>query len=400
MLNLPADSPLAPQNVNNPFPMYARLRSEGNMVFDRSLQTWLVVGYHDVGNLLRHENGSNRRLERNLDAVDPELAAQFPLMRQDALPMLFSDPPEHTRMRTTVQPAFSPRSIDAMEPIVRRFAEQLIARKRDAGEMEVVHDFAHPLPAMVISHMLGIPTDHYDDYLHWSIDLSRQIGGMPYSTIAANRSYRELIDYLGGYCRTYRTEPQEGLISMLWEGQRAGRIKDEHEVIAMAAIILWAGFETTTNLISNGLYHLLRHREQFEAVRRDPSLIPAAVEEMLRYDSPIQGMYRHIVRPTEVAGRCMAVTDNVMALLGSANRDSCIFPEGDRFDITRKENKQHMAFGSGIHFCLGAALARLEGRIAMEHLLSLPNLRLVSHVVPFRSNWLIRGVRALPVLFG
>jgi cytochrome P450 len=316
--------------------------------------------------------------------------------------MGFLDPPDHTRLRGLVHRAFTPRVIEALRPKTQQIVDGALETALAAGSMDVIRDLAAPLPVLVIAEMLGLPTEDRDRLKRWSDDLARFVGQFDFPQEQLPqlvRSLVELMEYLRGVVVQRRRRPGHDLISGLLAGEAAGDGLDENELLANCALLLFAGHETTTDLIGNGLAALLRHPDQLETLRDDPSLIGSAVEELLRYDCPAQLTVRIAHEDLEIGGKRIGAGQSLILMLGAANRDPAPFPEPDRLEITRRENP-HVAFGYGIHFCLGAALARLEGQIAIGTIVRrFPAIRLATDTLQWRPSQALRGLRSLPVLF-
>jgi cytochrome P450 len=268
--------------------------------------------------------------------------------------------------------------------------------------MDLIADLATPLPLLVIAELLGVPAEDYPTLKRWSDDLALMLDGSIAAQVAprAVSSAAEFVAYLRAVVRRRRAEPQEDLLSGMLAVQEKDDSLTEDEILGTGLLLLAAGHETTTNLIGNGCLALLRHPEQAARLRREPGLLPNAVEECLRYDSPVQATSRFFREPIEVAGRRIPGGEEVALLLGAANRDPEVFPDPDRLDVAREAARQHLSFGHGIHFCLGANLARAEGQLALGTLLRrFPGLRLACDTLEWRPGFLFRGVERLPVWF-
>jgi pimeloyl-[acyl-carrier protein] synthase len=292
-----------------------------------------------------------------------------------ALPrsMLFRDPPDHTRLRALVSKAFTPRMIETMREHIQEIVDRLLDRVQDAGRMDVIEDLAYPLPVTVICEMLGVPVDDHASIRGWSAEIARSLDaiGLPSDQDIVERgrtSRRALADYFRRLVPERRARPQNDLLSGLIAAEEQGDKLSQDEVIAMCLLLFIAGHETTVNLIGNGTLALLRHPDQMKKLRAEPSLIGNAVEELLRYDSPVQRTARITTTEVELAGQPLPKGAMVITALGAANRDPAQFADPDRLDVTRKDPR-HISFGFGIHFCLGAPLARVEGQLALGTLL-------------------------------
>jgi hypothetical protein len=316
----------------------------------------------------------------------------------DRSSMLRMDPPDHTRLRSLVSKAFTPRTVETLRPRIEQIVEDQLDAVAAAGQMDVIRDLAYPLPVTVIAEMLGIPIEDRERFKHWSDEAIRSLGFS--NEDDARRSMqatRELRAYLQPIVEQRRREPREDLISALVAAEEQGDKLSTDEVFSTIILLLVAGNETTTNLIGNGLLALLRNPQQLELLRDDPALIENAVEELLRYDSPVQFTSRIPLEQIEIDGRHIPAGKELLLVLGGANRDPAQYVDPDRLDVTRKEIR-HLAFGHGIHFCLGAPLARLESQTALLALVQrFPRMRLAVAEPKRGDNILLRGLAELPV---
>jgi cytochrome P450 len=390
-----------PDMLANPYPIYHRLRATNPVLWDEGLGSWIVTGYDQVAMALRNPQFSSERI--TLVRQQMQGKGIDALLDQVALAMLNLDPPAHTRLRGLVSKAFTPHAVEAMTERIARLVEDLL----DAvplGRLEVIRDLAYPLPVIVIAEMLGIPPADRERFKKLSDDssvmASSDVTRVPLDVLhQAMKSRTELLEYFRGVVAERRAHPRDDLLSTLTQAEEAGGRLSENELLNTAVLLLIAGNETTTNLIGNGMAALLRHPEQMQRLRDDPSLIPTAVEELLRFDSPVQMTNRIAKVDVDLHGTKIRRGDRVVLLLAAANRDPAYFVDPDRLDATRENNK-HIAFGAGPHFCLGAPLARLEGRLAFAALLRrFPNLRLESDELRYRNNFNLRGLEALPVVW-
>ena len=306
------------------------------------------------------------------------------------------------RLRLLVNKAFTPRTVEGLAPFIRAFVDKALNAAAWRGRMELMADLAFPLPATVIAEMLGVPPEDRDRFKQWSDDATAGAGNLP-SNLSPEvlrksvEGMRALQAYFRDIIARRRVEPGDDLISGLIKAQAEGDRLSDQELLANCVLLLNAGHETTTNLIGNGTYALLRHPDQMKRLRDDPSLIPTAVEELLRYDSPVQFTNRILTADMELGGKTLRAGQMVLLLLAAANRDPEQFPGPDKLDVGRQNNK-HVAFGLGSHFCLGAPLARLEGRLVLEALLRrVPNLRLDGPAPRYRQNFNLRGLESLHV---
>ena len=366
-----------------------RVREE-TPVLDLGGGIWCLSRYADCHAALRDPRLSS----------DPRNAAGGPPPPAGATElMVFNDPPDHTRLRGLVRQAFTPRRVEELRAHVAAIARELIAG--GDGGLEVVGDLAYPLPFVVIAELLGIPPADREAFRGWSRDLSLSLE--PVVTPEAEQRIAAAAVAIGGYIRPQfaarRAKPRDDLLTALVQAEQEGDRLSDPELGANVVQLLIAGHETTQNLIGNGLLALLRHPEQLERLRGDRDLLPSAVEELLRYESPIQFALRFPLDDVELGGRAIPRGARILLLLGAANRDPERFPDPDALDVGR-EDRGHLAFGGGPHFCLGNALARLEAEEALGALLDLPGLRLSGDGPPaWRTTVMFRGLEALPVRF-
>jgi cytochrome P450 len=318
--------------------------------------------------------------------------------------MLFRDPPDHTRLRSLVSRAFTPRVVEAMRPHIQEIVDGLLDRLEGARGMDVIEDLAYPLPVRVICEMLGVPIEDQDVFKEWSADIARSLDAsiLPAGSEVITRGQESgdaLREYFRSLIAVRRKQPREDLLSALIAAEEQGDKLSEPELVATCVLLLIAGHETTVNLIGNGVLALLRHPAELRALAADPALIQTGVEELLRFDGPVQRTGRLTNADVEIDGRQISKGSIVAAVIGAANRDPAHFADPDRLDVTRRENR-HIAFGFGIHFCLGAPLARIEGQVAIGTLLRRwRTLKLVSDTPEWRESSVLRGLKTLPVTF-
>jgi cytochrome P450 len=339
----------------NPYPTYERLRASAPVFHDPTSGLWLVLDYEGVKWVLSDPATFSSR-------YGPDW-------------MIFADPPRHTKLRGLVSKAFTPRSVAALEPRIRELCRELLDRVAVQGEIDLVTDFAAPLPMLVIAEMLGIPAEDRPRFQRWTdaiLAMSYTIGGPAAAARAAAEGFAavttEIDGYLGDLLAARRADPRDDLLTRLAGAEVDGERLTHVEIRGFFQLLLLAGSETTTNLISNAVLCLSENPEQFARLRAEPDLLPSAIEEVLRYRSPLQWMYRIARRDVDLGGAAVPAGTMVLAVIGAANRDPAAFPDPGRFDITRAPNP-HLAFGHGPHFCLGAPLARLEARVALADLL-------------------------------
>ncbi len=390
-------NPMAPEFVADPYPTYHRLRAE-DPVHQSPLGFWVLTRYEDVVAALRDPRFAK-------EAIAALVAARYGgLPPGVGLSMLERDPPDHTRLRSLVNKAFTSRVVEVLRPRVQHIVDGLLDGVEGRGSMDLIEDFAYPLPVIVICEMLGVPVKDREHFKEWGMDIARGLDAimLPPDSEVARRSAaarNALTGYFQGLIAERRAAPRPDLLSGLIAAEEAGDKLSENELLATCILLLVAGHETTVNLIGNGSLALLRHPDQLRRLREDPGLIASAVEELLRYDGPVQRTARIPSEDVTVGGRIIPKGELVMPFIGAADRDPAQFPDPDRLDITRTDSR-HIAFGWGIHFCLGAPLARVEGQIAINTLVRrLPKLALATDKPEFRQSLTLRGLTTLPVTF-
>ena len=391
---------LDPAVLANPYPLYQRLRSEDPVHWDPFLHAWVVTRYADVVTVFQQFSAARTPSPEQLAALGmPGLA---PLAQVMVRQMLFLDPPQHGRVRSIASKAFTPRRVEVLRTHIQNITTSLLDAVQEQGSMDVIADLAYPLPAIVTAEMLGVPTSDWKQLTAWSADFAQVLGNFqhnPDNAAQVIRSLEEMIVYFRAAIVQNKQHPGEGLINTLLTAEVDGSHLTEDEVIANTIVTMVGGQETTTNLIGNGVLTLLRHPDQLERLQTDPSLIPSAVEELLRYESPSQHTARLAVDDIEIGGKLIKKRQAVMAVMGAANRDPERFPDPDRLDVGRQDNR-HLAFAWSNHFCFGAPLARIEGQIAFESIVRrMPKLQLATESVKWRENLGLRGLLALPVTF-
>jgi len=393
---------LDPEVLANPYPLYHRLRTEAPVHWDPFLHAWVVTRYADVVRVL-HDFSADRtptpeQLERiNLSAISPIAAV---MVKQ----MLFLDAPAHTRLRSLASSAFTPARVRVLRSHIQQIADTLIdaAMAAQTGKMDIIAEFAEPLPAIVTAEMLGVPIRDHRQLKEWTAVFAEMLGNFqhnPDHVPKVLRALEEMLEYFRERVRELRAHPREGLINSLLTAEINGDRLTEEEVIANSIVTMVGGQETTTNLIGNGLLTLLRYPAEMQRLRDDPGLIPSAVEELLRYESPSQHTARLARTDVELGGRKIHKRDAVIAVMGAANRDPERFPDPDRLDLARTDNR-HLAFGWAAHFCFGAALARIEGQVSFSTIIRrMPELALQHAPLRWRTNLGLRGLVALPVRY-
>jgi len=391
-------NPMDPEFLADPYPTYRRLRTE-DPVHHSPLDFWVLTRYEDVVAVLRDP----RFIKEPLVAF---VAARFGAAVPPGVgvSMLDRDPPDHTRLRSLVSKAFTPRVVEGLRPRIQEIVDSLITRAEAVGSMDLIEELAYPLPVNVICEMLGVPVEDHERFKGWSLDIARGLDSilLPPESEVPRRSgaaRHAMTDYFRGLVAERRASPRGDLLSALIAAEEAGDKLSEDELLATCILLLIAGHETTVNLIGNGTLALLRHPGELRRLRETPGLIASAVEELLRYDGPVQRTARIPSTDVTIGGRTIGKGEMVMPFIGAADRDPAQFADPDRLDLARADNR-HIAFGWGMHFCLGAPLARVEGQIAIDALVRrLPKLELVTDEPEYRQSLTLRGLKTLPVRF-
>ena len=396
-----AFDPWDPAFVADPYPAYEELRARGRVHYYEPTNQWLVPHHADVSALLR-----DRRLGRTYQhrfthedfgrTAPPPEHEPFHVLNDHG--MLDLEPPDHTRIRRLVSKAFTPRTVERLRPYVEGLAGELVDRLVEAGGGDLLTDVAEPLPVSVIAEMLGVPESERAPLRPWSADICGMYELNPSEEVArkAVRASVEFTEYLRGLIEARRKEPGDDLISGLIAAHDEGDRLTEQEMISTCVLLLNAGHEATVNATVNGWWALFRHPDQLAALRADHSLVPTAVEELMRYDTPLQLFERWVLDDIEIDGTTVPRGAEIAMLFGSANRDAAVFEDPDTLDLSRAENP-HISFSAGIHYCIGAPLARIELAASMSALLTkAPGLRLAGEPVR-KPNFVIRGLEGLRV---
>lgn len=396
--------PLSPEFQRNPYPTYKTLRAETPIFFHDGSRMWFLATYEDVATLLR-----DRRLGRSIDHVlsreqrglppPPEKYAAFDKLSLHS--MFDKEPPDHTRIRSLVHKAFTPRRVENLRIHIQAITDDLLDRVQANGRMDIIADFSTPLPVIVIAELLGIPEEDRRKLRPWSQDIVAmyELGHTEEQGRRAVQAATEFSDYLRALAAERRQHPRDDLISALATVEEAGDRLTMDELISTCVLLLNAGHEATVNVIGNGMLALLQRPDQLRKLQNDLSLVRSAIEEMMRFDTPLQ-MFRRWVLEDIIYKGCEFKQGVELALMfGSANRDEARFPDADQLDVGRVDNP-HISFSAGIHYCLGAPLARLELEIAVGTLLRrMPDLQLDGPKPEYRDTYVIRGLKALPVTF-
>jgi cytochrome P450 len=393
--------------LENPFAIYSLLRTV-RPVMKMPVEgydgpgVWFLTRYEDVHNTLRDPRFSVDRMSATIIRENIErLPAFVQQTAQGMRSMLNTDPPDHTRVRKLVNKAFTPRRIAGLQSHIELIVDELLAPVMGAGQMDVIDALAAPLPAIVIAELLGVPAEDHRQFKSWAAEL---VAGLGQPTLGSRRAsttpaLQKLFGYLTEIIAARRKEPRDDLISAMVLAQEEEDALSDNELLATSNLLLIAGHETTTNLIGNGLLALLREPDELERLRGEMTLLPTAIEELLRYDGPVQATIRVAREDLAIDGHRIEQGSLVLVGIGAANHDPAVFDEPERLDVGRDPNP-HLAFGFGAHFCLGAPLARLEAEIAFRVLLErFPHMQLATEAPEFRSNPVLRGLVSLPVSF-
>lgn len=394
-------NPLDPAFRQDPYPLYRRLLAE-DPVHVTAFGVPAFSRHADCIAILKdHRRFSSD--ERKSAGYNPQEIPEFAGISEGDRPFLFFDPPDHTRLRRLVNMAFSARAVEALRPRVQQIVDELLDNAADSGRMDGIAGLAYPLPVAVICEMLGVPREDQPQFSGWSAVLAQSLDPdiiPPASAVLERRAWaiRESREYFRKLVAERRKSPGNDILSGLIAAEDEGDKLSETELLATCSLLLIAGHETTVNLIGNGIYRLLQHPDQLARFRADWDSAPQVVEEVLRFDPPVQFDGRICIEETTVGGHTVGAGQFVMLLLGAANRDPSVFPDPDTFDVTR-DATGHISFGYGIHFCLGAPLARIEGQIALRSLFQrFPGLRLASDAPPsYRPQITLRGISELPL---
>ncbi|HEY0431413.1 MAG TPA: cytochrome P450 [Pyrinomonadaceae bacterium] len=396
---------LDPSVRANPYPLYERLREEEPVHWNNDLGGWVLTRYDDVMSALHNPllspGGGIAAMFSRLSEEDRK--ETLPLQRHLSMWLGTLDPPDHTRVRSLMNKAFTPRLVETLRPFIQTVADELVDAVKQTGQMDIVTQLAVPLPAIVIAQMLGTPREDYERFIHWSLSISMLFGdacATPEIVRAAQTSVLEMTGHLHNLLEERRrSEPKNDLINnfILAEGQD-NRISEE-EVLANCVMLLFAGHGTITVMIGTHILVLLQNPEVLEAVKQNPSLTPNVIEELLRFDSPCQMIRRTATQDVEIGGTKIQQGQLIWLNLGAANRDQAHCPIPEKLDISRS-NAGHLGYGAGIHYCLGAALSRVETEIAINTIVQrLPNLRLASNELDWHPDPTARALKSLPVVF-
>jgi pimeloyl-[acyl-carrier protein] synthase len=391
---------LDPEVAADPYALYRTLRGHDPVHWDPYMHAWVVTSYQEVITVVMNYSADRAPASAYLDELGLSFMKPFAeMMRQQ---MLFMDPPMHARLRAICSAAFTPRRVDSMRNVIQSVADELLDKVISAGRMDMLADFAVPLPAIITATMMGVPVEDHRKLGAWVVDLAEVLGNFQHHPDRVAQIVRSLTDfkaYVAARMEEERRKPSDSLIYALMTAEVDGHHLTDEEVIVNTIVTLIGGHETTTNLIASGFLTLLRNPQALEQLRARPEIIASAVEELLRYEAPVQHTARIAPADSQLGGRTIKKGSRVVAALAAANRDPNRFPEPDRLDLLRADNR-HLAFGWASHFCFGAPLARMEGQIAFNTLLRrLRNPALLEEKLEWRNNAGLRGLTSLQIRF-
>jgi len=390
--------------LQDPYPTYARLHQEGPLHYvdvGGKWAVWSIISHAECSSIAKDPRCSAKRAQQMLSLLPLGAQAEFSeLARLFSLWLIFMDPPEHTRLRKLLNKGFSPLVVEALRPQVEAIVDRMLKPLQPGSEMELMREFANPLPVRIILEMLGLPQELHDTFADWSRAIA-EFRGSPVRTVeqarAAQGALIALTDFFRKTVAERRHNKGKDLISLLIDIEEEGEVLTEEELYAQCIALLFAGHETTRNLIGNGMYTLLRHPQETAELRDNPEMIRSAVEELLRYESPVQFTARVLKEDIEICGQQIPKKWTIFCMLGAANRDPEQFEEPDKLNLKRLNN-QHLAFSAGPHFCIGSQLARLEGQVALSQLVQrFPKMKLVGPRPEWASTFGLRGLKSLSV---
>ena len=391
--------------LQDPYPIYAHLHEEGPLHYldvGNKWAVWSIFSHAECSSIAKDPRLSAKRAKQRLLPLPLSRQSEFSeLARMLGLWLIFIDPPEHTRLRKLLNKGFSPAAVEGLRPQVEAIVDQMLKPLQHGSEVDLMSEFANPVPVRIILEMLGIPQELRDTFVNWSRAIA-VFRGNPNRTVeearAAQDALIELTEFFRKTVAERRRNKGNDLISLLIDIEEEGEVLTEEELYAQCIALLFAGHETTRNLIGNGMYTLLQHPQEAAELREKPEMIRSAVEELLRYESPVQFTARVLKEDIEVCGQQIRKGWTVLCMLGAANRDPKQFKEPNRLNLKRLNN-QHLAFGAGLHFCIGAQLARLEGQIALLNLVQrFPKMKLTGPRPEWASTFGLRGLRSLSVI--
>lgn len=385
---------------SNPYPYYDRIRAEQPFFPGQQDGTVVLTRFADCEAVLRDPHWSSNPEHAPMPESAEDMDARQAMSSMNTNVLLFIDPPDHTRLRKLVSKAFTPRTVERLRPRIQQLVDEILDEAAERGELDVVADLGYVLPVTVICEMLGVPVEDRDLFGPWSSDASRLLDGMldEETTQRGVMGAMQIVAYLNGLIDDHRAEPRDDLLSALIAAEEEGDRLTEDELRTNLLLLFIAGHETTMNLIGNGTKALLEHPDQLQRWHDDPTLAVSAVEELLRFDGPVHVTGRIATEDgLVVGGRTFAKGDAVVTLVAAANRDPERFPNPDQLDLGRNDS-HHLAFSYGIHYCLGAALARLEGQVALGSLVArFPHMALLTDPVEYRDHFVLRGLKELRI---
>jgi len=391
--------------LQDPYPTYARLHEEGPLHYldvGSKWAVWSIVSHAECASIAKDTRLSAKRAQQMLLPLPLSRQAEFSeLARMLGLWLIFMDAPEHTRLRKLLNKGFSSAAIEGLRPQVEAIVDRMLKQLQPGSEVELLREFANPMPVRIISEMLGVPQEMHDTFVNWSRAIA-VFRGSPDRTVEQARDAQAaliaLTDFFRKAVEERRRNKGKDLISLLIDIEEEGEVLTEEELYAQCIALLFAGHETTRNLIGNGMYTLLRHPQETEELREKPEMIRTAVEEILRYESPVQFTARVLKEDVEICGQHIPKKWSVLCMLGAANRDPKRFKDPDQLDLKRLNN-QHLAFSAGPHACIGGQLARLEGQIALLNLVQrFPEMKLAGPRPEWASTFGFRGLQTLSVI--
>lgn len=394
-------NPFSSEFHKNPYPTYDTLRNEDPIHWS-FLKAWVITRYDDTEAIVKDtrfqvDDLPVRLQDKNAYLKEGEL---YTLSKTIDKWLFFQQVPDHTRLRGLVSKVFSPTSVEVMRPVIQENVNKLLAKVKHTGKMDLIGDLASPLPAITVTGILGLPPEDFEKLIRWSYDLFF-VFDQPMSLEGYQRQNQVAIearDYLLDFMSQKRQNPNQGLISQLQTVKDQENRLTEDEILGFCIMLLIVGQETTKSFIGNAMLALLQHREKLEEIKSNPNLINQAVEELLRYDTPVQVIARLATEDVAIRDKTIAKGDKVILCLGAANRDAAQFPQPDTINFQRLN--RNLPFGGGIHFCLGAFLARVQGQIALNTLIQdLPNLQLATNSLDWRESITLRGLKSLPLTF-
>jgi hypothetical protein len=393
------------ETLQDPYPTYSRLHEEGPLHLldvDGKWAAWAIFSHAECSSIAKDPRLSAKRAKQMLALLPPSSQSEFSeLARMLNLWLIFMDAPEHTRLRKLLNKGFAPAAVEGLRPQVEAIVDRMLKPLQHGSEVELMRAFANPMPVRIISEMLGVPQELHETFVNWSRAIA-VFRGNPDRTIEQARAAQDALIAMTDFFRKTVAERRRNkgndLISLLIDIEEDGEVLTEEELYAQCIALLFAGHETTRNLIGNGMYTLLKHPQETAELREKPETIRAAVEELLRYESPVQFTARVLKEDIDVCGQRIPKRWSILCMLGAANRDPKQFNEPNQLDLKRLNN-QHLAFSAGPHFCIGNQLARLEGQIALLNLVQrFPQMRLTGPRPEWASTFGLRGLTSLPVI--